>query len=342
MEAVVPYVEREAYQFVTGKLRSYVKNQRDRAMAYGRRRVRRTIRKYNPYRNRRSRRRGRMTRRQASTRFSTRKRARMLSHPAGHLPVSKKKRKLIGERIGSSTCKKEVVHYSGNPVALKENTCYHVNMCYIKTLRTDDDQMRQDKRIKDVINIRGFKFCMTMASTIEGKPLQVNMALISPKKNGKLQDTLHTNQTSHGSKTNIPRFFRDPDGVSRAKDFDHSESSLFLHCASLNTDEINVLFHRKFTLAPKVESTGDSAEGSKSYKQLSFYVPIRRQIRYDHEEEDNGVLDVDWANTSQSSVYLVYWFTRLLTNGPNQESNLNNVVEVQREFTTYFRSSIAV
>lgn len=249
---------------------------------------------------------------------------------------------MIGERIGSSSCKKEIVQHTGTPVNCKENTLYHVNMCYIKAMRDDDDKLRQDKRIKEIINVRGFKFCMTLASVIEGKPVQVNMALISPKKNGKLYDQLHTNQYTHGSKTNVPKFFRDSDGVGRATDFDFKSSSLFLHCASLNTDEINVLFHRKFTLAPKVESTGDSAEGSKSYKQLNFYVPLKRQIRFDHDEAADGDTDLDWGHTSQSDVYLVYWFTRLLTTGPNQTSGLKNVVEVQREFTTYFRPSLAI
>lgn len=323
MDVVVPYVENTAKNW----LRSKMPYLRRRGTRLARRYARRT---YKSLRKRYSNRAKKYSRR--------RKRNRQHTHPTGTVSTSRKKRRMVGERIGTSNCKREAIMSAGPVSDLRECRMYIHNLLHIG--KADINERAQDHRLKSIINVRGFRICMTMANKISGRPVQVNMALITPKKNGKLYNQLHANQDGNNhTEDTVEDFFRNPDGNKRSEDFKPTLSALQLHCLPINTDHINVLFHKKFTLAPKDEANGMSAEGSKSYKQLQFYVPMRRQIRFDDEDPSNDVADLDYAHMAQSEVYLVYWFSRLLTTA---SSGYSNVVEVQREFVTYFRESLDI
>lgn len=91
-------------------------------------------------------------------------------------------------------------------------------------------------------------------------------------------------------------------GDGRAVDFDTTLPGHKMHSMSINSDKYKIITHKKFLLR------GDDAVGSFNngtgyrYRQISQFIPINRQFRYDGSEGIVGSL---------TPMNLVFWSTGL-------------------------------
>lgn len=145
-----------------------------------------------------------------------------------------------------------------------------------------------DKRQRDLIDFVGTKVCMQMANETTD-PLTVNVAVIHPK----------DIQTVDGS-----NFFR-AYGTKRGQDFSVSLSGNEMHCLPINADIYTILKHYRFTLDAVEGAQNFTSTNGKSYRELSFYVPLKRQLRY--------VSEGDTTLAETGNVYLVWWCDKFLS-----------------------------
>jgi hypothetical protein len=111
------------------------------------------------------------------------------------------------------------------------------------------------------------------------------VAIISPKNSGAIT---------------AQNFFRGQGNESRGLDFGFARTALEHHCLPLNTDKFYVLKHKRMRLNPDDMSNNIqwSQERGSSYKNIDWYVPLKRQLRYD---------DPDANFPTDGPVYLVQW-----------------------------------
>lgn len=159
-------------------------------------------------------------------------------------------------------------------------------------------------RERDVIDLRGFKVCMQMQNLRTAAPMYVNVAVISSKFNP----------------TQVPistDFFRGED-TTRGVDFNNNLQSTEFGCLPINTDKYFIQTHRRFTLAPFNRDQVD-------YGSKQFYVPIKRQIRY----------DTSGSGSQNRQFYLVWWCDTLLATAGT--TPVTAAMNFQWKAVTYFR-----
>lgn len=167
-----------------------------------------------------------------------------------------------------------------------------------------------DNRERDLINFRGCKICLSFVNDVStyspnGEKLFWNMAIISPK-----DETTKTTFTT-------TKFFRGS-GSTRYHAFDNNLTALEFRCLPINTDEFNVLKHKRMVLAPY------SAVDGTNNKMIEFYWSLNRQIRY-----EDGT-----AFPEGKQVYLVQWFD---TQNSAAASVPRLVGDMQERVVKYFR-----
>lgn len=168
----------------------------------------------------------------------------------------------VGERLGSSSSKWDSLNldYTNmNPLDLQQLQLLNVT----KTAGS----AAYDRRLHDQLNFRGIKFCLNFRAegALGTAKAHMNVAIISPK----------ADLTSSAA-IPVTDFFRDPTGTDRAINFgDPALLDLDYHCSAINTDKYTVHKRMKFEVGPS-----GSTEGNKE-KFVEFYLPVKRQIRYD-------------------------------------------------------------
>lgn len=174
----------------------------------------------------------------------------------------------MGHEPGSGTAKTDTASKN----TLSTNTRVLNQTPLINITRGDNINARE----RDVIDLRGFSICVGGQNNLTGLPLLVNVAVLSSK----------------FDPTSVPvveDFFRG-EGSARGDDFDTNLQATEFHCLPINTDKYFVQAHHRM----KLSRFGVNAQ---DHFQKKFYVPIKRQIRYD--------------NSSGSSLnrqfYLVWW-----------------------------------
>lgn len=211
----------------------------------------------------------------------------------------------VGERVGSSNCKFDA--FSILPSNINPETLYQVALLNV----TKSAVQSYDRRLKDQLNFRGIKFCLSYRTqgAVGTAKIWLNVAVISPK-------TL----TGSGS---IPQadFFRDPQGNGRSIDFgDASLNNLDYRCCAINTDIYNIHSHRRHILGSPQETNGTNE------RVMEWYMPVKRQIRYE-----------DSSNTPEGrNLYLVYWFAT--SDGGTPTNSLQHQYRVKR----YFKESLGL
>lgn len=141
-----------------------------------------------------------------------------------------------------------------------------------------------DRRLHDQLNFRGIKVCMNFRAegALGTAKAMMNVAVISPKSDLVSASPIPNND-----------FFRNPTGDDRGIAFgDLALDSLDYYCSAINTDKYTVHKRMKFMVGPS-----GSTEGHKE-KFIDFYVPLKRQIRY-----ESGTAFPEGRN-----LYLVWWF----------------------------------
>ena len=159
-------------------------------------------------------------------------------------------------------------------------------------------------RERDIIDLRGFKVCIQMQNLRLSTPMYVNVAIVSSK----------FDPTSSPSVTG---FFRGQDAT-RGDDFSTSLQSLEFHCLPINTDKYFIQTHRRYKLAAFNTDQVD-------YAMKEFYVPIKRQIRFDNSA----------SGSLNRQFYLVWWCDTLLA--PGGAAAIPSAFNFQYKVVTYYR-----
>jgi len=213
----------------------------------------------------------------------------------------------VGELVGTSSSKWDSLnldYINLNPLALQQAQLLNVT----KTAGSD----AYDRRLHDQLNFRGIKVCMNFRAegALGTAKAHMNVAIISPKAD------LPSN-----TNVGVVDFFRDPTGSDRAINFgDAALLDLDYHCSAINTDKYNVHKRMKFEVGPS-----GSTEGKKE-KFIEFYVPVKRQIRYNA----GDIFPVG------KNMYLVWWYSASDGGAPV------NAIRFSYRITRYFKETVGI
>lgn len=194
-------------------------------------------------------------------------------------------RRQIGEAPGHGNAKREVVFE-------QSITNRDTRTLYSHPLTEIDQGTNINERERRLANIRGWKICMEVKN-LRNIPLYVNIAILCPK-----AGTL-------SSGTSVTDFFRASQGPDRAVDFDTNLSGLEFHCLPINTDRYAILKHKRTRLVAMASGGDTVALNGYSYMNVDWYIPLKRQIRYDGATGDK---------IEAGKTFLVYWFDGFSTN----------------------------
>lgn len=213
----------------------------------------------------------------------------------------------VGERVGSSSSKWDSLNldYTNlSPLTLQQTQLLNI----VKTGGSTD----YDRRLMDQLNFRGIKICMNFRAegALGTAKAHMNVAVISPKADLLSSDAIPATG-----------FFRDPTGSDRQRDFgDAALLDLDYHCSALNTDKYTVHKRIKFEVGPSGSNEG------KREKFIEFYLPVKRQIRY----QSGSQYPVG------KNMYLVWWFSASDGGAPA------NSVRFSYRVTRYFKETVGL
>lgn len=226
----------------------------------------------------------------------------------------RKKRRVmrrVGENIGTSNARVENLEQS---FPLSSKTLHQVQLLNI--LKTTAFTDKTDSRLKDVINMRGIKFCIHFRNTLSSNlRIHGHVAIVSCK-----------NEPDDGV---IPtqKFFRSQ-GETNTRHVDFNAAlltGLDFNCLPINTDLYNVHKHKRFVLGPASSSEG------RDHRMIEFWMPIRRQIRY----QTTG------STPEGKNMYMLIWFTNAEEPAGAPAGNpISNMVEVDYRLTKWFRQTV--
>lgn len=222
--------------------------------------------------------------------------------------VGKRARLKFGDRIGTSNAKK--VAYNIGPTASDTRQLYVVNLIDI------DRGQDLNQRERDVINFRGVRLCNSWYNNFN-VPLFINCAVVSRK------DADSTIPPETGD------FFRDLNGNSRGQDFDPAIlTSIAFRCLPINTDKYLVHKHKRYVLAGDVNT--NFYQGNKpSYMNTKWYIPFKRQIRYDTVK--GGDLSYN------ANLYFIWWCDQI--NATSGTTAVIGACHHQYHFVSYWRET---
>lgn len=225
---------------------------------------------------------------------------------------SRKKQRLfsrthVGEPNGATTCKADVID-STTAITKDTRTLYTQSVARLLQGTEINNRLRQH------VNLRGFKVCFELNNGLNS-PMYCNIAVIAPK-----------GTTTKTSKIDEKNFFR-WQGNRRAIDFNPTLlSSLEFHCLPINTDDYTVLKHKRYRLGPNQPSAAFTTQSGNSYKNVDWYIPLKRQVRYDQTEG---------GEPTDGDVYVVYWFDAFQAAAGNVPQA--SAVAVSQRYTVYYR-----
>ncbi len=193
-------------------------------------------------------------------------------------------RRNIGERIGTGTAKlNTTTRQLDRTIDAQELVQFNMT-----TVSQGQDISQRERAL---VNCRGFKICMEFRNNTD-TPLYLNCAVISPKEQSVATD-LNTD------------FFRNHlttlNSNVRSLDFDTASlTAQDRHCFALNSDQFTILRHKRYRLGPVRSGMSYEAGNEKSYLNLNWYVPLKRQLRYNAVGtaalESGGCLFILWAD----------------------------------------------
>jgi len=215
----------------------------------------------------------------------------------------KRARSYIGKPVGSATAKK--VLFRNNVGDIDSRTIYAFDTLDIERGGAND------KRERDIVDVRGMKFCFEMTNQL-AKPLYVNVAVVHDKRSN--------DETTTVSESD---FFRG-NGENRSVDFSTALSSQQMHCLPLNADRFTILAHKRLRLNSKSAALSFQEGQGRNYLNKDFYIPIKRQIRYN---DDQG----------QSKIWLLYWCSGFGDVGGGGSAIETNALSLSEHHITYFR-----
>jgi len=212
-------------------------------------------------------------------------------------------RRNIGEPVGTGTTKRSATDSA-------DNVLRNTRQQYVHSLSDIPEGTELDARQRRIVNLRGFKLCLEVKS-IGPAPLYVNIAVLSPKGNAE--------------NVTVNDFFRSSQATDRARDFADDLNSNEFHCLPINADRYTILKHKRYRLIPGGTESGSVSQQGLSYMNVDWYIPLKRQLRYD-------------GTTGQpeaGAVSLVYWFDEFATSSGT--ASTTGIVQMSRRCVTYFK-----
>lgn len=183
-----------------------------------------------------------------------------------------KRAREFAEPAGRETAKKRII---ANQQDNNENTRTLYNL-EISGIAQGPDT---DERLQNKLKLVGYRFNMKIINR-STKHLLFNVAIVSPK-------------NATGMTTDD--FFRGY-GTTRGLDFSGTNmNSTDFHWRPINTDNYHIFKHKRFTLIK------DANTIRPWWKELNFYIPIKRQVRYDNQT----------LSQAETPLYLLYWCDEL-------------------------------
>lgn len=228
---------------------------------------------------------------------------------ARHFRSKRRRMNQIGFRPGKSTAKKTFMIYDGTAGSISTRTLYIEDL---SQLEKQTSSLEINKREREMVNLRGIKFCMELRNDTVDTPLYFNWAVISPKASASPSDN---------------DFFRGY-ANDRSDDFNASLTSNDFHCRPINSDAYIVLTHRRLTLGGKKASDAYKDTVPLNYRNVMKYMKIKRQVRYD-------TIEGGQAAQEGRKLFLVYWCDGFMTDGPNLP--VANSMTLNRQVILYFR-----
>jgi len=213
----------------------------------------------------------------------------------------------IGERVGTTSAKTNVPQ---NTAGINQDT----RTLYALDLTNLTQGTNPFNRTRSLVNMRGFRICFHVRNNAVD-PLYFNFAVIAPK------DDL-------GS-AGIPtaNFFRSNQG-DRSVTFDTTRSGLEMHCLPINTDDYTILKHKRFILnsVNNVSNVVMSREYGATWTTFTWYIPLKRQVRYNAPEG---------ATPTDGRVFYVYWASSVRATSGSPVAV--NTITTDARVVTYFR-----
>lgn len=188
-------------------------------------------------------------------------------------------RSRIADPVGKSTAKRNQ-NVTDTLRNWTTNTQYTEDLTNLGQTTTNEINYRQ----RGIVNIRGFKLCMSVKNN-GNTPIYLNVAVLGSKANPGI-----INQ----------EFFRSNDNERAVNYNDVNLTDLDRHCRAINTDRWLIFWHRRFMLGCVDQVGGDYNDKRQSYMKLEKYVKIGRQFRY-----SEGTTD---SIPENGECKLVYWF----------------------------------
>lgn len=236
---------------------------------------------------------------------SGKKRVRKMARKYTH---KRKVRQRIGERVGTGTSKTTLARETDVTV-LQTRTLYSDALMDIAKNTSADDLIHNRQR--DMVNFRGAKLYYHFRNT-QNNTMLVNFAVVRPKKAGSIGPDATDFFKSQGT------------GTERARNFATALSSMEFHYLPINSDEYDILMHKRFRLQGLTDGA-DVERSSSNFKKIDRYIKINRQLRYDGTGE---------SPTGNSAIYTVYWFDFQMTTGG---SSATFGPQMQNRVISYFR-----
>lgn len=216
-------------------------------------------------------------------------------------------RKYVGEPIGSSTAKSNFSRWVDTSLFGTRALNFHV-------INTTSAGTAINQRERTMINWRGTRICMFFRNTGNTNPINLNIAILCPK------------STGAGNVPVATEFFRG-DTSSRALDFGVTLSANEFRCRPINSDEYNILRHKRYTLAQSIPSGSGWNNGTlKNFVQIKWFIKAKRQIRYSAS---------DGNTPTEGACYLVYWAD--FVGSPSGTAQTPNQISTNIDTTVYFR-----
>lgn len=213
-----------------------------------------------------------------------------------------KRARRIGNPVGRSGTKR-YQQVDASTLQRATRTLYSNNLAEIP----HDVDNNIDSRQRDMVNLRGIKICFNLNNQ-SGNVMCCNIAVVGLK--------------AGVGAVSVTDFFRG-NSDNRGKDFSVALNQTEFHCLPLNSDKFVVLTHKRFKLA--ATDNAPSSNQISQWKDLQFYIPIKRQLRYTSDTGTSGI----------STVHMMYWFDNFQTNAGITAAA--NQVNIQRKWIAYFR-----
>lgn len=232
----------------------------------------------------------------------------------------------LGERIGYMPSRR--TGYNGGSSINQDKRLDVTRLVKVGYSDTDNIMNSRTGRLCDVIGVK-FRAWFTLKtelvenSPIWDNPIQIRWAIINPQDNTGANSDISTG-------TNF--FVSTDPGEDDTVNFPNTGTCFKYMNRKINTRKYGVLQEGSFLLSNDPAANNTRVD-MKSKKFISFYVPIKRQMKW----PNNGISDADaYPN---ANISFVWWFVKMGDKDTAQQFNTTQPMDWHYEHITYFRNA---